>query len=95
MGRSLAFLIAGILVTGGALAAPVTDSLDLTKVEASSIDLTRGTYNLGPTGLRGWIHAKAANNLDAVQGRSTLASRQIRAIEEAGDHPELRRIPKR
>jgi hypothetical protein len=27
--------------------------------------------------LRGWIHTKAADNLDAAQGRTTLASRQI------------------
>jgi hypothetical protein len=35
------------------------------------------TYNLGATGMRGWIHTKAADNLDAAQGRTTLASRQI------------------
>jgi hypothetical protein len=35
------------------------------------------TYNLGATGLRGWIHTKAADNLDAAQGRTTTASRQI------------------
>jgi HEAT repeat protein len=35
------------------------------------------TYNLGPTGLRGWIHTKAATNLDSEQGRTTLLSRQI------------------
>ena len=48
---------------------------DLTK-EAASIDREL-TYNLGATGLRGWIYTKAANNLDAAQGRTTLASRQI------------------
>ena len=36
-----------------------------------------GTYNLGPTGLRGWIYTRAASNLDAAQGRTTTASRQI------------------
>ena len=47
-------------------------------------DLTRDrqvdrslTYNLGPTGLRGWIYTRAANNLDSQQGRTTTASRQI------------------
>ena len=35
------------------------------------------TYNLGATGLRGWIYTKAANNLDSQQGRTTTASRQI------------------
>lgn len=48
---------------------------DLTK-DAQTIDRTL-TYNLGATGLRGWIHTKAENNLDAGQGRTTLASRQI------------------
>ena len=35
------------------------------------------TYNLGATGLRGWIHTKPANFLESVQGRTTAASRQI------------------
>ena len=35
------------------------------------------TYNLGATGLRGWIYTKAANYLDSIQGRTTTASRQI------------------
>lgn len=35
------------------------------------------TYNLGATGLRGWIHTRAANFLDSVQGRTTTAARQI------------------
>ena len=48
---------------------------DLT-TDASSVD-RKLTYNLGATGLRGWIYTKAANNLDAAQGRTTLASRQI------------------
>jgi hypothetical protein len=48
---------------------------DLTK-DAQSVD-RKLTYNLGATGLRGWIYTKAANNLDAAQGRTTLASRQI------------------
>jgi HEAT repeat protein len=48
---------------------------DLTK-DTASVDRTQ-TYNLGATGLRGWIYAKAADNLDAAQGRTTLASRQI------------------
>ncbi|MCX6872727.1 MAG: DUF6288 domain-containing protein [Verrucomicrobia bacterium] len=48
---------------------------DLTK-DTQSVD-RKLTYNLGATGLRGWIHTKAASNLDAAQGRTTLASRQI------------------
>jgi HEAT repeat protein len=48
---------------------------DLTK-DTATVDRTQ-TYNLGATGLRGWIYTKAAGNLDAAQGRTTLASRQI------------------
>jgi hypothetical protein len=48
---------------------------DLTK-DGQAVD-RKLTYNLGATGLRGWIHTKAANNLDAAQGRTTLDSRQI------------------
>lgn len=47
-------------------------------------DLTMGvkvdrklTYNLGATGLRGWIYTKAANFFESQQGRTTTASRQI------------------
>jgi len=35
------------------------------------------TYNLGSTGMRGWIHTRAATFLDSVQGRTTTAARQI------------------
>jgi hypothetical protein len=35
------------------------------------------TYNLGATGLRGWIYTKPATYLDSAQGRTTAASRQI------------------
>ncbi len=35
------------------------------------------TYNLGATGMRGWIYTKPAEYLDSVQGRTTTASRQI------------------
>ena len=47
-------------------------------------DLTQGarvdrklTYNLGPTGLRGWIYTRAANFVESQQGRTTTLSRQI------------------
>ena len=52
--------------------------------DAEPPDLTRGaqvdrtlTYNLGATGLRGWIHTEPATFFDSVQGRTTTASRQI------------------
>ena len=49
---------------------------DLTKGETNGVDRTR-TYNLGPTGLRGWIYTHPAAYLDSVQGRTTAQSRQI------------------
>jgi len=66
----------GLLATLVAiLASPLYSQIpDLTK-DTQSVD-RKLTYNLGATGLRGWIHTKAANNLDAAQGRTTLASRQ-------------------
>ncbi len=47
---------------------------DLTQDSAVDRKLT---YNLGATGLRGWIYTKPANYLDSLQGRTTAASRQI------------------
>ena len=35
------------------------------------------TWNLGATGMRGWIYTRPASNLDSQQGRITAASRQI------------------
>ena len=64
--------VALMLGLASALCAQVPD---LTK-DTQSVD-RKLTYNLGATGLRGWIHTKAANNLDAAQGRTTTASRQI------------------
>ena len=47
-------------------------------------DLTRDrpenrnfTYNLGPTGMRGWIFTKPADFIDSCNGRTTTLSRQI------------------
>ena len=48
---------------------------DLTK-DRSAVD-RKGTYNLGATGLRGWIYTRPASHLDSLQGRTTDASRQI------------------
>ncbi|MCF7955658.1 MAG: DUF6288 domain-containing protein [Phycisphaerae bacterium] len=69
--------VAVSLMAGVSPAAGPNDPPDLTKVEAKEIDLKPGTYNLGPTGLRGWIYTKPGNYLDSVQGRTTTASRQI------------------
>ncbi len=47
---------------------------DLTKEKPADIKLT---YNLGATGLRGWIYTKPANFFESQQGRTTTFSRQI------------------
>jgi hypothetical protein len=72
--RSVLF-VALALVSGSPLLAatpPVPPDLTLT----NTID-RKLTYNLGATGLRGWIYTKPATFLDSVQGRTTTASRQI------------------
>ena len=70
-------LIALSMMTGGVLAVGPPDPPDLTQGETKGIELKRGTYNLGSTGLRGWIYHEPASNLDMRQGRTTFASRQI------------------
>ena len=72
-----AILVATTLMTGGSLAVGPPDPPDLTKGETKGIEMKHGTYNLGSTGLRGWIYHKPASNLDMRQGRTTLARRQI------------------
>ena len=37
----------------------------------------KGTYNLGATGMRGWIYLKPTTHFDGLQGRTTGPSRQI------------------
>ena len=54
-----------------AAVAPPDLLIDITKVDREL------TYNLGATGMRGWIYTKPAEYLDSVQGRTTTASRQI------------------
>ena len=63
-------VMAVLTAVGQLFAAPP----DLT--QSNTVDRSL-TYNLGPTGLRGWIYTRAASNLDASQGRTTTASRQI------------------
>ena len=68
------------LIHGAAWAALACFQLSAAQVPAPP-DLTRSntvdrslTYNLGATGLRGWIYTKAATLLDSQQGRTTTAS---------------------
>ena len=76
--RSIAPLCAMValatLAVGTLAAEPPPTAPDLTK--SPTVDRAL-TYNLGATGLRGWIFTKPANYLDSLQGRTTLASRQI------------------
>ncbi len=73
----VALFVTITLMAGDALAVGPPDPPDLTKGETKGIELKHGTYNLGSTGLRGWIYHNPASNLDMRQGRTTIASRQI------------------
>jgi HEAT repeat protein len=57
------------LTAAGAIAALKTDP--------NSKPVYGQTYNLGATGLRGWIYNWEASNHERAQGRTTQASRQI------------------
>jgi hypothetical protein len=73
--RAFVFLIvAGLVMTGSALAAAPPGPPDLTQTSAVDRALT---YNLGATGLRGWIYTRPADFFESAQGRTTTASRQI------------------
>lgn len=73
--RLVSIATALVPVAGGQLlAAPSPTPPDLTV--SNTVD-RKLTYNLGATGLRGWIYTKPAAYLDSVQGRTTTASRQI------------------
>ncbi|MEI6537100.1 MAG: DUF6288 domain-containing protein, partial [Verrucomicrobiaceae bacterium] len=65
------------MIAGGMPAAeqPKTPP-DLTKGDMTGVD-RKGTYNLGATGMRGWIYLKPATHFDGLQGRTTEPSRQI------------------
>ncbi len=63
-----------VMIASGNAADDLNSPPDLTQNSAVSREQT---YNLGATGLRGWIYTKAANNLDSQQGRTTTAARQI------------------
>jgi hypothetical protein len=57
------------LTTAGAIAALKTDP--------DSFPVYGDTYNLGATGMRGWIHNRMDSDHERAQGRTTLNSRQI------------------
>ena len=66
--------IAGMTGSSLVAAVPPPPPPDLT--QDNTVD-RKLTYNLGATGLRGWIYSKPANHFEGLQGRTTAASRQI------------------
>ena len=86
MTTTRAFTVAVLTVatmTGAAPAAEPQAPPDLTRNNTVDRELT---YNLGATGLRGWIYTKAANFFESCQGRTTTASRQI-LVSHVGSIP--------
>jgi hypothetical protein len=64
------------IMTGTALIAAVPPPPPPDLTQDNTVD-RKLTYNLGATGLRGWIFSKPANHFEGLQGRTTAASRQI------------------
>lgn len=85
--RVCTLYVTATLMTCGAFAVGPADPPDLTQGQTKNLDLAQGTYNLGATGLRGWIYHEPANNLDMRQGRTTLAGRQILVTHVGVDSP--------
>ena len=77
-------IILAMLTAGSLFAGPSRVPPDLT--QSNNVDRSQ-TYNLGATGLRGWIYTRAASNLDASQGRTTTASRQILVTHVGANSP--------
>jgi hypothetical protein len=71
----VSLIVAALAVTGSVPAAqPPRTPPDLTRTNTVDRELT---YNLGATGLRGWIHTRPDSYHDSEQGRTTAHSRQI------------------
>ena len=67
-------LLIGIALTATAHAEMPKTNPDLTQDDEVDRSMT---YNLGSTGLRGWIYTRAANLRDSQEGLTTTVSRQI------------------
>jgi len=63
-----------VMIASELLAATPSVPPDLT--QSNTVD-RKLTYNLGATGLRGWIYTRPANFFESQQSRTTTASRQI------------------
>ena len=82
----LSGILAGIaMLAGSALAEdPSSEPPDLTrggKLERAN------TYNLGATGMRGYIYTRPLDFFESVQGRTTTRSRQIRVSHVGAKSP--------
>ena len=73
--RGSGIFVAMAIMTGSALAADSSpEPPDLTK--GGNLERTN-TYNLGATGMRGYIYTRPLDFIESVQGRTTTRSRQI------------------
>ena len=72
----LAALVVAIAIATGVAFAGEPPALPPDLTQDAKVDRTL-TYNLGATGLRGWIYTRPDNFFESVQGRTTTASRQI------------------
>jgi len=70
IGLALALILGGTPL----IAEPAKTPPDLTKDHSVDRELT---YNLGSTGMRGWIFTRPENFFESQQGRTTTVSRQI------------------
>jgi hypothetical protein len=69
-------LVAFLAIAPWASAAEKFPNPDLVKGETKGLDRAL-TWNLGPTGMRGWIYNRPVDFLASTQGRHTDRSRQI------------------
>ncbi len=76
LGKFVLCACAGALTLTGLAVEPPRVPPDLLKGETTGVDRT-GTYNLGSTGMRGWIHTRPDSYHDSEMGRTTTHSRQI------------------
>ncbi len=81
--RRIALFI-GLAVAAAAHAEMPKTNPDLTQDSKVDRELT---YNLGSTGLRGWIYTRAANFRDSQEGRTTTVSRQILVTHVGANSP--------
>ena len=71
-----AIVVTVAIMTGTSLVAAVPPPPPPDLTQDNTVD-RKLTYNLGATGLRGWIFSKPATHFEGLQGRTTAASRQI------------------